>query len=77
MAEITIYTTPTCPYCQMAKSFMTERGVEYEEVDVTKDRDALMKMQQISGQMGVPVITDGDQVIVGFNRPALEQMIAG
>jgi glutaredoxin-like YruB-family protein len=75
MPGIKIFTTPTCPYCQMAKSFMSERGVDYEEIDVTKDRDGLAEMQRVSGQMGVPVITDGQTVIVGFNRDALHDMI--
>jgi len=66
MAEVTIYTKPTCPYCAAAKADMDGRGVAYNEVDVTADPAALAEMERASGGRTVPVIVEGDNVIVGF-----------
>lgn len=71
---IKMYTTPTCPWCKMAKEFLQSKGVAFEEVDVTKDRALVEEMRQVSGQLGVPVITDGVRVIIGFNQHALEEL---
>ena len=74
--EITVYTTPTCPYCHYVKDFLTKRGVEFAEHDVSVDRAAAEEMVRRSGQMGVPVTIIGDQVVVGFDRARLEQFLA-
>ena len=73
---VTIYSTPTCPYCKMAKEFLTEKGVAYEDVDVAADETRAQEMIDKSGQMGVPVIVvrkdDGsEQVIIGFDKEKL------
>lgn len=73
--DIKIYTTPTCGYCQMAKKYLSERGVPYVEYDVSRDRQAADDMVNLTGQMGVPVIVVDGQVIVGFERERLEQLI--
>jgi len=73
--QVTIYTTPTCHYCHMAKEFFQENNIEYTEHDVAKDMKAREEMVQMSGQMGVPVIQVGDEIIVGFNKDALIEML--
>ena len=73
--KVKIYTTPTCPYCKLAKSYMDEQGVAYEEIDVAADSEAAQEMVKVSGQMGVPVIMVDDQVIVGWNKTALEEAL--
>ncbi|MDP3724855.1 MAG: glutaredoxin family protein [Nanoarchaeota archaeon] len=70
---VTIYTTPSCVYCKIAKEFFKEHDVEFEEKNVTEDDAARDAMIQKSGQMGVPVIDIGGKVVVGFN----EEKIAG
>jgi glutaredoxin 3 len=74
--NITIYTTPTCGYCHQAKRFLAERGVKFEERDVSRDRAAADEMVRLTGQMGVPVIVIDGQPIIGFDRPRLEALIA-
>jgi len=59
----------------MAKEFFSRRGVPFQEFDVGDDQEAAMRMVQLSGQQGVPVITIDDQVIVGFDRRRLEQLL--
>lgn len=73
--KVKIYTTPACPYCVMAKDFLKEKKIEFEEVDVTKDQKALNEMIEKTGQVGVPVIEFDDKVIVGFNRKELKKAL--
>ncbi len=73
MAKIKVYSTPTCPYCRLAKNFLKEKGVDFEDVDVSVDRKAAEEMIQKSGQMGVPQIEINEKIIVGFDKGAIER----
>lgn len=69
--NITIYSTPTCHFCQMAKDFLKENGIAYTEFNVAGDLEKRQEMIQKSGQMGVPVIFIGDEMIIGFDKERL------
>jgi glutaredoxin-like YruB-family protein len=71
--KVTIYTTVWCGFCKMAKSYMDHLGIKYIEKDVEKDQAAGMEAVEKSGQMGVPVIDVGGTIILGFNRPMLDE----
>lgn len=73
MAKVKVYSTPTCPYCRLAKNFLKEKGVDFEDVDVSADRKAAEEMIQKSGQMGVPQIEINEKIIVGFDKGAIER----
>jgi glutaredoxin-like YruB-family protein len=73
--HITIYSTPTCHFCHMAKEFFTEKGVEFTAYDVASDAAKRQEMIQMTGQLGVPVIVIGDDVMVGFDRNRLAQKL--
>lgn len=75
--DVKIYTTPTCGYCHQAKSYLGELGVKYTEYDVSRDQSAAEEMVKASGQMGVPVIMVDGQVVVGFDRARLQQLLSG
>ena len=75
MPTIKIYTTPTCHYCKMTKEFLDENKIEYNAVDVTVDEIARNEMIEKSGQMGVPVIDIDGQILVGFNKEKLSEMV--
>ena len=75
MAKVTIYSTPICGYCQMAKQFFKEKGVEFEEFDVLANLEKRQEMIDKTGQMGVPVITVDDEVVIGFDQPMLEKLL--
>lgn len=75
MKKITIYSTTKCHYCQLAKNWFDELGLSYSTIDVGVDLDARKKMVELSGQMGVPVITIGKKVFVGFKPEELEEEI--
>ena len=70
-----IYTTPTCVYCQMAKEFFKENNVSYQEHDVSSDAKAREEMINKSGQMGVPVIEVNDEIIIGFDKERLSELL--
>lgn len=59
----------------MAKSYLTEQGVSFREVDVSQDRASAEELYRISGQLAVPVITVDDEVIIGFNQERLGELI--
>lgn len=72
--NITIYSTPTCHFCHMAKDFLTEHNVPFTDIDVSADPEKRAEMIEKSGQMGVPVITIDDEMIVGFDRNRLASL---
>jgi glutaredoxin 3 len=75
--DVKIYTTPTCGYCHQTKKFLAELGVNYTEHDVSRDRAAAEEMVRLTGQMGVPVIVVDGQIVIGFDRTRLEQLLDG
>ncbi|MFA6076848.1 MAG: glutaredoxin family protein [Candidatus Paceibacterota bacterium] len=75
MKNVTIYSTPSCHFCHMAKDFFNEQKVAYTEYNVASDLEKRKEMVQKSGQMGVPVIIIGDDLIVGFNKPKIAQLL--
>lgn len=73
--EVIVYSTPTCPYCVYAKNYFRENGVEFKDIDVSRDRAAAMEMVQKSGQMGVPVIDIGGEITIGFQPDVFAQQL--
>ena len=72
---ITIYSTPTCHFCQMTKDFLKEKGIAYSDFNVASDLEKRQEMIQLSGQMGVPVIRIENDIIVGFNKPVIDDLL--
>jgi glutaredoxin 3 len=68
---VTIYSTPTCHFCHMTKDFLKEKGIAFTDYDVAKDLEKRQEMIQKSGQMGVPVIFVGNELIIGFDKERL------
>ena len=75
MKDITIYSTPTCVYCNMAKTFFKNNGVEYKDFNVASDLEKRKEMIEKSGQMGVPVIDIDGQVVVGFDQKMISSLV--
>lgn len=75
MKEIKIYTTKICPACEKAKNFFKARNILYEEIDVSGDDNARREMIELSGQMSVPVIVIGNEIIDGFRPVTMERLI--
>lgn len=71
--KIRIFTTNACPWCDRAKEYLAAKKVKYQEIDVVKDKKAAEEMIELSGQLGVPVIDINGNVIVGFDREAIDK----
>lgn len=74
MANVLIYTSPTCAWCKKAKEFFAKHNVKYKELNVVEEKNA-QAAQEKSGQMGVPVIDIDGNIIVGFDEPALKKAL--
>ena len=72
---VTIYTTPSCGYCNVAKDWLRKKNVPFTEYNVATNMAKAQEMVQKSGQMGVPVLNVNGKVIVGFNQSAIESAL--
>lgn len=72
---VKVYSTPTCPWCTVAKNYLASKNVPYVDYDVSRDRNAAMEMIQKSGQRGVPVIDIDGNIIIGFDQQAIDRLI--
>jgi len=81
MKKIKIYSTPSCPYCNLAKDYFKDNKLEYEEINVMEDQKAAEEMVEKTGQMGVPVIIINDEdrnneeIIIGFDRGRIAEVL--
>ncbi len=73
--KVTIYSTPNCTYCNMAKEFFTANNISFESIDVATDVARRQEMVEKSGQMGVPVIFVNDEMVIGFNKHVLANLL--
>ncbi len=73
--KVEIYSTPTCHYCIMVKDFLNDKEVDYTDYDVSVDADKRREMIEKTGQMGVPVVAVGDQLMVGFDQGKLTELL--
>ena len=73
--RVTVYSTPTCSWCTTLKTHLKKHGIRYSEIDVSKDQHAAREMQQRSGQTGVPQTDIGGQMIVGFDKTRINNLL--
>lgn len=73
--SVTVYSTPTCPYCNMAKDYFKEHNVDFVDYNVGADQAKAQEMVQKSGQMGVPVIDINGSIIVGFDKARINAVL--
>jgi glutaredoxin-like YruB-family protein len=73
--QVTVYSTPTCPYCRQVKDYLTQKGIEFTDHNVASDLEARNAMVQKSGQLGVPVIDVNGQIVIGFNRQKIDELL--
>jgi glutaredoxin 3 len=72
---VTVYSSPTCAFCHMAMDYFKQKGVPYVEKDISVDQDALRFVLEKVGQAVTPIITIGDQIIIGFDRPRIDEAL--
>jgi glutaredoxin-like YruB-family protein len=73
--KIRVFSTPGCPYCYTLKEFLKSHNFEFEDIDVSKDENAAKEMIEKSGQMGVPVVDIDGQIVVGFDKEKICQLL--
>lgn len=73
--KVKVFSTQVCPYCVVLKEFLKEHKIVFKEIDVTEDQKAQEEMIEKSGQMGVPVIDIDGQIVVGFDREKISQLL--
>jgi glutaredoxin-like YruB-family protein len=73
--KVTVYSTPTCPYCIRLKKFLKDKGIEFENKDVAYDENARKEMVEKSKQIGVPVVDVEGDIIVGFDENRLSNLL--
>lgn len=80
LKSFTVYSTPTCHYCVLLKDWLTEKGVTFEDKDLTKDMQARQELVEKSHGMSVPVsviVTEDDKetVVLGFDQPKIGALL--
>jgi glutaredoxin 3 len=73
--NVTIYSTPVCHFCHAAKDFFQENNVAFTDNDVASDAVKRQEMIDLTGQMGVPVIKIGNDIVIGFDEPKLRELL--
>jgi glutaredoxin 3 len=72
---VTVYSTPTCSWCQIAKEHLRNHGIAFDDVDVSADMSRAREMVDKSGQYGVPVIDINGTIVVGFDRTRIDTLL--
>ncbi len=72
---VKIYTSPSCPYCYTLKEFLKEKGIEFEEIDVSKDEKSREEMIKKSGKLEAPIIEIDGQIVVGFDKEKIVKLL--
>lgn len=72
---VTIYSTPTCAFCHMAKEYFTQNNVAFTDHNVATDLEKRQEMLELTGQMGVPVIKIGDDIVIGFDQGHIAELL--
>jgi len=73
--KVTVYSTPTCPFCIRAKQFLKDNNIQYEDIDVSTDQVKAQEMISRSGQMGVPVIDVDGMIVIGFDKEKIKEAL--
>jgi glutaredoxin 3 len=72
---VKVYSTNFCPYCKMAKTFLKDKNVKFQEINVQENRNAAKEMIEKTGQVGVPVIEIDGKTVIGFDRNQIEKLL--
>ncbi len=73
--EVVIYSTPTCHFCQLSKEYFAANNITYTNFDVATDFEKRQEMIEMTGQMGVPVIKIANDVVIGFDKKKLGELL--
>lgn len=74
-SRVIVFSTPTCHYCTLAKKYLRRHGINFREVDISRNPSAARDIKRRTGQMGVPVLEIGGKMIVGFDKPKINRLL--
>ncbi len=75
--KVKLYGLPTCPICRRIKKYLEDEGIDYEYLDVSANHDIAKEMIVKSGQKTVPVVEIGGEIIIGFDKTKIEELLRG
>lgn len=75
MNEVLVYSTPNCVHCNHLKEFLVEHNVVFTVIDVAANPEARQEMIELSGQMGVPVMRAGNDVLIGYSEEKVREIL--
>ena len=75
MAKVRVFSTPTCAYCVTLKEYFKKHNIDFEDIDVSQNKEALDEMIEKSNQMAVPVVDIGGKIIIGFDKEKISQLL--
>lgn len=73
--SVTVYSTPTCPWCHKVKEYLTEKKIAFTDYNVAADTAKAEEMVNKTGQMAVPVIDIDGEIVIGFDRAQLDELL--
>lgn len=76
MNDVKVYSAPHCKACDIAKRYLRENGVQYEEIDVSEDADACEELLKLTGSLQLPVIQRGEGFVIGYSRRRIDELLA-
>lgn len=73
--RVTVYSTPTCSWCTTLKNYLKQHRIRFTDIDVSTDQRAAEELVKRSGQMGVPQTDINGEIIVGFNKARINELL--
>ncbi len=73
--KVEIFSTPTCHFCHLAKDWLTSKNIPFEDYNVAENLEKRKEMVEMTGQLGVPVIRIGEDVMIGFNQAQMAKIL--
>jgi len=72
---VKVFTTPVCPYCYTLRAFLKEKGIAFEDIDVSQDEKIKDELIAKTGQLSVPIVEIDGEIIVGFDREKICKLL--
>ena len=73
--RVRVFSSASCPYCFTLMEFLKEKGIEFEEIDVSKDEKARDEMIKKSGRLETPIVEIDGQIVVGFDKEKISNLL--
>jgi glutaredoxin 3 len=73
--KIKVYSTPTCPYCEILKEFLKNEGIEFESIDLSQSKEDQQYILEKTGKLAVPVTEIDGQFVVGFDKEKIKELL--